>query len=192
MGNNGRCVERNVCPKSAGRFDMETILRILLIGWFAFMLVVYTVRLGNAWEAEAKEMCEAMGVPYEIVRAIVEVESGGDPLVLNVALSTVWKAYHFNATANAKAFLLEAVKITDRIDIGLMQVHWRVWKKHYDIEPVMLLDMTTNLTIGCDILRRELAGDGPLWRRIGRYHSRTPALNQRYAQKVLTYATTQK
>jgi soluble lytic murein transglycosylase-like protein len=126
-----------------------------------------------------------MGVPYEIVRAIVTVESDGNPYVLNVAIGSVWQVYRFDHAETAQVFLREALKLTDRIDIGLMQVHWAVWKKVYSIDATALLDVSTNLRIGCDILRRELAGDGPLWMRIGRYHSRTPALNQRYASQVL-------
>jgi hypothetical protein len=120
-----------------------------------------------------------------IVRGIVQVESGGHPYVLNVGIGRVWQAYSFDRVQDARVFLREALKHTERIDIGLMQVHWARWKQYYDVEATALLEVETNLRVGCDILRRELAGDGPLWQRIGRYHSRTPWRNQHYALKVL-------
>ncbi|HEY7711847.1 MAG TPA: lytic transglycosylase, partial [Candidatus Entotheonella sp.] len=51
-----------------------------------------------------------------------------------------------------------------------------------------LLDVDTNLRAGCTILSRYLEGAGPLWQRIGHYHSKTPKRNQAYAAKVLQVA----
>jgi soluble lytic murein transglycosylase-like protein len=140
----------------------------------------------QAWRQEAQRICEQeMGLPMAIVQGIVQVESGGDPYALGVGIGRVWRSYRFERAESAKQFLRQALTHTERIDIGLMQVHWAVWKGGYDIDAEALLDAATNLRIGCDILRRELAGDGPLWQRIGRYHSRTPVRNQHYALKVL-------
>lgn len=140
----------------------------------------------GAWQHEAQRICEGeMGLPFALVRGIIQVESGGHPYVLGVGVGAVWRSYRFEQPQSAKRFLLAALTYTDRIDIGLMQVHWATWKRHYALDATALLDVATNLRVGCDILRRELAGHGPLWQRIGRYHSRTPARNQRYALKVL-------
>jgi soluble lytic murein transglycosylase-like protein len=140
----------------------------------------------GAWQQQARRICQGdMGIPFAIVQGIVQVESGGHPYVLGVGVGDVWRSYRFEQARSAKLFLREALMHTERIDIGLMQVHWATWKRHYHTDATALLDVATNLRVGCDILRRELAGDGPLWRRLGRYHSRTPARNQRYALKVL-------
>jgi hypothetical protein len=171
-----------------GHFNRRVItvfIWVLILLWVALVVILPTSNWADAWQTDAHRICEAMGVPYEIVRAIVTVESDGNPYVLNVAIGSVWQVYRFDHSETAQVFLREALKLTDRIDIGLMQVHWAVWKKVYSIDATALLDVSTNLRSGCDLLRRELAGDGPLWMRIGRYHSRTPALNQRYASQVL-------
>ena len=156
---------------------------VLMLGT---LLPLLAATSAQAWRQDAQRICEReMGIPLALVQGIVQVESGGDPYALGVGMGRVWRSYRFAHGESAKRFLRQALTHTDRIDIGLMQVHWAVWKKHYDMEAEALLDASTNLRVGCDILRRELAGDGPLWKRIGRYHSRTPARNQRYALKVL-------
>jgi len=124
-------------------------------------------------------------VPHELVHAIVAVESSGDPYVLNVGVGSTWKAYRFDDIDDAKVFLQAALQVTQNVDIGLMQVNWKWWGKHIGVTASELLDVPTNLRVGCDILSRELAGKGPLWQRIGRYHSRTPWRNEQYALKVI-------
>lgn len=154
--------------------------------WSGVLVALLWAARAAAWQHEARRICEVeLGVPLAIVRGIVQVESGGRPYVLHVGIGRVWRAYHFDQAESASVFLTEALKYTERIDIGLMQVHWARWKRHYPLEAADLLDIETNLRVGCDILRRELAGEGPLWQRIGRYHSRTPWRNQHYALKVL-------
>jgi hypothetical protein len=178
-------LDKTVGPGHSNRRVITVFIWVLILLWVALVVILPTSNWADAWQTDAHRICEDMGVPYEIVQAIVRVESEGHPYVLNVAIRSVWKVYRFDHAETAQVFLTEALKLTDRIDIGLMQVHWAVWKKVYRVDATALLDVSTNLTIGCDILRRELAGDGPLWQRIGRYHSQTPARNERYALKVL-------
>jgi len=159
--------------------------------WIGMLLSLFGAARAAAWQEAARRICQDdLGVPLAIVRGIVHVESGGHAYVLNVGIGDVWQAYRFDRVQEARVFLKEALNHTERIDIGLMQVHWAWWKDHYPVEPADLLEVETNLRVGCDILRRELAGAGPLWQRIGRYHSRNPARNQHYALKVL-YASLQ-
>jgi hypothetical protein len=155
----------------------------------ALVVILLMPHAADAWQREAQRICEALGVPYAIVRGIIAVESSGHPYVLNVAIGATQQAYRFENAHEATMFLEEALRITQRIDIGLMQVHWAVWKQHYAIDATALLDVRTNLQVGCDIIRQSLEGKGPLWQRIGRYHSRTPARNERYALEVLRAAT---
>ena len=153
--------------------------------WTAVALSFFVTE-AVAWRETAQTICEdEIGVPFLIVKGIVAVESEGDPYTLNVKIGKVWRAYRFEDEVSTQLFLIEALKETEHIDIGLMQIHWAVWKGHYQVQATDLVDLETNLKIGCDILRQELAGEGPLWRRIGRYHSRTPHLNETYALKVL-------
>ena len=51
--------------------------------------------------------------------------------------------------------------------------------------PEVLLDTRTTILVGCGLLGRHLQGQGPLDRRIGRYHSLTPERSQAYGQRVL-------
>jgi hypothetical protein len=51
--------------------------------------------------------------------------------------------------------------------------------------PEVLLDTRTTILVGCGLLGRHLQGQGPLDRRIGRYHSVTPERSQAYGQRVL-------
>ena len=147
------------------------------------LIMLCPASFAQAWESEASRVCS--GIPLAIVQGIVGVESNGDPYVIDVAMGPVWRAYRFGNVEDAKTFLQAALQVTQRIDIGLMQVNWHVWKGHIDATATELLDVTTNLKVGCTILAKELAGTGPLWQRIGRYHSRTPERNEHYALKVL-------
>jgi len=152
---------------------------VLMLGT---LLPLLAVTSAQAWRQEAQRICEReMGIPLALVQGVVQVESGGDPYALGVGMGRVWRSYRFAHGESAKRFLPQALTHTDRIDIGLMQVHWAVWKGRYGVSDEDLIDAATNLRVGCDILRRELAGDGPLWQRTGRYHSRSPVRNQRYA-----------
>jgi soluble lytic murein transglycosylase-like protein len=144
----------------------------------------------SAWEEAARAICEPMGVPLRLVRAITAVESGGDPYVIHARISDTWRVYRLSNRVVAEAILAAVMRHTTWIDVGLMQIQVRLWSKTLGVSPHELLDIDTNLRAGCTILSRYLEGEGPLWQRIGRYHSKTPKRNQAYAAKVLRVATT--
>jgi len=143
----------------------------------------------SAWEEPARAICEPMGVPFRLVRAVIGVESGGDPYVIHARIGDTWRVYRLSNRVVAEAVLAAVLQHTTWIDVGLMQIHVRLWSKTLEITPLELLDIETNLRAGCTILSWYLEGEGPLWQRIGRYHSKTPTRNQAYAAKVLWVAT---
>jgi soluble lytic murein transglycosylase-like protein len=142
-----------------------------------------------AWEKPARAICEPMGVPLRLVRAVIAVESGGNPYVIHARIGDTWQVYRLSNRVVAEAVLAAVLQHTTWIDVGLMQIHVRLWSQPLGVSPLELLDVDTNLRAGCTILSRYLEGAGPLWKRIGRYHSKTPTRNQAYAAKVLRVAT---
>ena len=159
------------------------------------MLIMTAMALGgmaapaSAWEEPARAICEPMGVPLRLVRAVIAVESGGDPYVIHARIGNTWRVYRLSNRIVAEAVLAAVLRHTTWIDVGLMQIHVRLWSQTLGVSPLELLDVDTNLRAGCTILSRYLDGEGPLWQRIGSYHSQTPTRNQAYAAKVLRVAT---
>lgn len=153
------------------------------------LMVMVVAIQSHAWEDQARDICDPMGVPMRLVRAIVAVESGGNPYALNVRIGEVWQAYDPTSYPVAQLILESLLAFTPHIDVGLMQIHVQVWTDELSLTPYELLRPEVNLWAGCTILSRQLDGPGPLWQRIGRYHSTTPARNQAYALKVLRHAT---
>jgi hypothetical protein len=142
-----------------------------------------------AWERQARAVCEPLGVPWRLVRAVIAVESMGNPYVIHARIGETWRVYRPPNRAVAEVVLRELLRHTTWIDVGLMQIHVRLWASELGVTPLALLDPLTNMWAGCTILSRALQGEGPLWQRIGRYHSHTPARHQAYTMKVLRYAT---
>ncbi|AOJ09985.1 lytic transglycosylase domain-containing protein [Burkholderia mayonis] len=72
------------------------------------------------------------------------------------------------------------------IDIGLMQinsVHLPALRAQ-GIDRGRLYDASVNARVGAALLRRQIDQYGETWRAVGAYHSRTPALSDRYARAI--------
>ena len=156
--------------------------------WVVVGVLLLVAVPASAWDDEIDRSCRALGVHPSIVHAMIEVESGGNPYVLNARLGTTWVAYYPTSRAVADVLLRVLLTQTTWIDVGLMQIHVRIWAPQLDLLPRLLLDPQVNVRVGCMILAHYLNGRGPLWQRIGRYHSRTPGRNEAYAQKILAHA----
>lgn len=168
-----------ICGWQLGRGMKATVL---------VLMVMVGAIPSHAWEDQARDLCEPMGVPLRLVRAIVAVESGGNPYALHVRIGDVGQAYYPTSYGVAQFVLDSLLSFTPHIDVGLMQINVHVWADELSLTPYELLLPEANLWAGCTILSRYLAGPGPLWQRIGRYHSRTPARNEAYAWRVLRRA----
>lgn len=120
---------------------------------------------------------EATGVPLALLAAIAGAESAYHPWALNLN----GKQVYCRSRAEAEEIMAGEA---DNIDIGLMQVNFRLWGRRLGLSKIQLLDPRTNLLAGARILKESLRRSGDLWQRIGAYHSGRPEERQRYNQEV--------
>jgi soluble lytic murein transglycosylase-like protein len=159
-------------------------MRVIVVALLVSMLSMPLRAEGN-WRELVAALCPERGVPEAIALGVIRVESAGYPYALGVSIHGRHEGYSPSRQAVAGVVLRSALHYTDNIGIGLMQINWRVWGRVLDTEPEDLLDARTNIRLGCRLLGMELAGEGELWERLGRYHSRTPRLQAAYARKVM-------
>ena len=106
---------------------------------------------------------EQFGVPEHVLRAIAQVESGGNP-------NAVTRNYD-----GSKNF-------------GLMQVH-QLWlprlQQELGITKLSLLEPCNNIKVGALILADNLRRyNNDLWRAVGFYNAKSPVPQNRYIRKV--------
>ena len=163
----------------------STIRALLLFGTFLSPLACQAADIPPAYRKAVRHT----GLPAEIAYAIALTESRrslGDsrerpwPWTLNIQ----GKGYFFPTRAAALAKLKASLAAGIRnVDIGLMQINWRVHHKRLG-SPEKALDPYFNLQTGLAILFEEIRATGDLWRAIGQYHSHTPARAGDYATRV--------
>ena len=118
-------------------------------------------------------------VPPDLLIAIVGAESGYHPWALNI------KGRQVFCQSREEAENVLANTPTDDVDIGLMQINWRVWGPRSGVASKgELLDPHKNLELGAAILKDGLSRDGSLWHRISNYHSGKAAERERYNKLV--------
>ena len=142
------------------------------------------------WCPLSTRACGIEGLPSNVVEGIIVVESGGNPWALNVGIG---KGYSFypRSSAEARRFLAVSLALTDNVDIGLMQINWRTWRKSAEalgLDAYDLLDSQINMEMGCRVLAQALSGRGGFLARLGRYHSLRPERGRWYARRVMTAA----
>ena len=163
-------------------------MRVTVLTVMAFLLAATPTWAG--WCPLSRSACGIAGLPGSVVEGIIRVESGGNPWALHVGIG---KGYSFYPKSRAEAwrFLAVALALTHNVDIGMMQVNWRTWRKTVrglGLDAYDLLDAQTNVKMGCRILRQALATAGSFEARLGRYHSRRPERGRWYARRVLAAA----
>ena len=118
-------------------------------------------------------------VPADLLIAIAGAESGYHPWALNI------QGHQVFCQSRREAEDVLANTPTDDVDIGLMQINWRVWGPRSGLESKSaLLDPERNLAIGAAILKDGLSRNGSLWHRISNYHMGGEAERERYSQLV--------
>jgi soluble lytic murein transglycosylase-like protein len=115
-------------------------------------------------------------VPVPILVAISHVESNHHPWALNINGHGLYPRSRQEAEQ-----ILE--QVTDNVDIGLMQVNYRIWGKSLGLTKVQLLDPYINAWAGAAILRYYLSRY-PFWEAVGRYHSGDRNRKVWYAWKI--------
>lgn len=104
------------------------------------------------------------GVNPLLLKAIAHVESSGNPNAVNI--NRQFSRYNE--------------------DIGLMQINsnWLPELAKFGIQRDDLFNPCVNVHVGAWILARQMRTYGNTWQAVGAYHSVTPHLNTRYAQRV--------
>lgn len=163
---------------------MKSLARIL------FALVM----LGIVIPAEAKEFTQShivkamekasarWRIPYPLVRAVTEVESGLHPWAVNVG----GKSYYPQELQDALNIARAGLTSGKSVDIGLMQIN-KFWLQKFGLPLEAAFEPEINLILGSWILAHELKRHGTNWRGIGSYHTpvkRNPERARQYAAQV--------
>ena len=138
---------------------------------------------GTGLDGAIERRCAPLGLLPEVVRGVIEVESGGHALAIGARFRGVHRSYLPGDLAYARALLGMILTYTDNVGIGLMQVNWRAWGKTLAMPPEALLDPEVNLRVGCRILQQELLRHG-VATGVGAYHSPTPWRRDAYSRRV--------
>ena len=103
------------------------------------------------------------GVDERLLRAVFAVESGTD---LNP----------FAVSKNSNG----------SVDIGMAQINSQHWPQlaKMGIKPEQLYDPCVASFVGAWMLKKNIDTHGLTWQGVARYHSATPALNQRYQARL--------
>jgi len=118
------------------------------------------------------------GVPEIVIRAIIDMESGGKRLAMNIE----GKPYFPGSD-------LEAEKILDQnkgrsTDVGLMQIN-SFWFKKLNVPQTYGFRECFNINFGTWILAYEIENHGLNLKAIGKYHSPNSEKGKSYSSKVL-------
>lgn len=106
---------------------------------------------------------QATGIPVQLLVAISKVESSHHPWALNIGGEGVYP----QSQEEAEKILRQT---SNNVDIGHMQVNYRIWGKPLGLTRTQLLDPYINTWAGAVILRFYLSRY-PFWEAVGRYHS---------------------
>jgi len=125
-----------------------------------------------------------MGISVDLLAAVAWAESKMMPYALNVR----GKAYYFTSKEQARRMLKETK--TDNVDIGLLQVNYRLWGEPLGLQKEDLLDPKVCVITGAMILTYNLQRHRDPWVAIGRYHSGNKKRMRVYQTKVSRGLTT--
>ena len=119
-----------------------------------------------------------MGISVDLLAAVAWAESKMLPYALNVG----GKAYYFTSKEQALRMLREIG--TGNVDIGLLQVNYRLWGEPLGLQKEDLLDSKVCAIIGAMILTSNLQKHRDPWVAIGKYHSGDKKRMRAYQAKV--------
>ncbi|MHB1495403.1 MAG: lytic transglycosylase domain-containing protein [Acidithiobacillus sp.] len=139
------------------------------------------------------QQCAAQIAPVTMA-AIVQVESGGDPLAMWD--NTAHKGYHPHTLRQALAILRRLMATGYQVDVGIAQVDTENFRE-YELTPTTALTACTNMHAGAEILqaawdtaRREYPGNPQraLFHAFEIYNSGAPIGDRGYANHILAAA----
>ena len=120
-----------------------------------------------------------LGVDPYLAMAVARVESDWHPWCVNIE----GKDYRARSLAEAATIAKRALLQGKSLDVGLMQIN-SYWLRKWQLPLERVLDPVTNVTLGLCILKYEMRRYGSTWKAVGAYHSKNPARQKRYVQKV--------
>lgn len=150
---------------------------------FFLLLPVVAAAEPALWLRAVATTCQPHGIPAIVAQAVLLQESAGYPYALNIAGKPYFPATYDVAIALASG----AADTHVSFDVGLMQINSaNIFRRGWSLAAV--LEPQANLDAGCLILAESWQRGGPLWLRIGRYHSWQTRWRQLdYARKVLQH-----
>lgn len=115
-------------------------------------------------------------VPELIIKSIINVENAGyNPYAINCNTNVL------KVSSSIKENYKRLITCGDNVDIGVMQINYRVWKKEYpNITTQRMLDPCINIELGTRILNSHYKETKDWITSIGYYHSRTPKHSNKY------------
>lgn len=116
------------------------------------------------------------GIPIQLLVAIAHVESSHHSWALNIDEKPVYP----KSLEEAERILQSA---QDNVDIGLMQINFRIWGRTLGLTKTEFLDPYVNVWAGAVILRYYLSRHD-FWEAVGRYHSAAKERQVEYAWRV--------
>lgn len=134
-------------------------------------------RMGTIEEA-LEYASSQMGISVDLLAAVAWAESKMMPYALNVG----GKAYYFTSKEQALRMLREIE--TGNVDIGLLQVNYRLWGEPLGLQKEDLLDSKVCVITGAMILTYNLQRHRDPWIAIGKYHSGNKTRMRAYQAKV--------
>jgi soluble lytic murein transglycosylase-like protein len=166
--------------RQPARSRLADCFRILALAALLVMPALCT-RAGAEQQPDSRDpylaASQDTGVPLALLAAIAGAESAYHPWALN----RDGKQIYCHSRAEAEMIMADDL---ENIDIGLMQINYRLWGHRLGLSKAQLLDPRVNLLVGARILKESLNRSGDLWARIGSYHSSRPDERQRYNQEV--------
>ena len=138
----------------------------------------------QTFEEYFEKACSNTTVTKNLAMTIARHESGMNPFAVNVA----GKSYMPKTREEAVKIIQSARQKGLSYDVGLMQVN-NQWTKKWKIDPLSLLDVETNISLGIHILASEIDAKGFSWAAVGAYHSPNPERGRNYAWLIYRLAT---
>jgi type IV secretion system protein VirB1 len=137
-------------------------------------------------------MCAASISP-DTMRAIVGVESGGNPFAL--LDNTTRRSYFPNDARQARSIVLPLIAQGHSVDVGLAQVNSGNFST-YHVDAVRMLEPCVNLTVASQILANDYAraltvSSNPhdaLWRAVSAYNTGSLFAGRTYVAAVIAQA----
>lgn len=138
-----------------------------------------------------KEAVRECPVPYEVMWAIAQVESGGYPFVIRVNEKVVVRAPWLKPLGNraydcknyrlcvytAKELIKRGIK---NVDLGAFQINYL----YHRVSPEVAFSLPESYLKACSILLEKVRKNGWSWEGIAAYHSKDPKKNREYALKL--------